>query len=70
MKEISPNELNSPEKPGDGWYIIEAAGQHPHGVRLHWKGGDVRGQPGGARQSFSACVMWRWKVFYANLDKM
>lgn len=31
MKEISPNELNSPEKPGDGWYIIESAGQHPHG---------------------------------------
>lgn len=42
MKEISPNELNNPEKPGDGWYIIEAAGQHPHGVRLHWLGGDVR----------------------------
>ena len=31
MKEIATNELNSPEKPGDGWYIIEAAGRHPHG---------------------------------------
>ena len=31
MKEITQNELNSPEAPGDGWYIIEASGQHPHG---------------------------------------
>lgn len=31
MKEITRKDLNNPETPGDGWYIIEAAGQHPHG---------------------------------------
>lgn len=29
MKEISENELEGQEMPGDGWFIIEAAGQHP-----------------------------------------
>ena len=29
MKEISENELQGQEMPGDGWFIIEAAGQHP-----------------------------------------
>lgn len=28
MKEISENELEGQEMPGDGWFIIEAAGQH------------------------------------------
>ena len=28
MKEISENELQGQEMPGDGWFIIEAAGQH------------------------------------------
>ena len=29
MKEISENELEGQKMPGDGWFIIEAAGQHP-----------------------------------------
>lgn len=29
MKEILENELEGQEMPGDGWFIIEAAGQHP-----------------------------------------
>lgn len=29
-KRITRNELANPEQPGDGWYIIEAAGQHPY----------------------------------------
>lgn len=29
MKEISENELEGQEMPGDGWFIIEAAGQPP-----------------------------------------
>lgn len=29
MKQITENELQSREHPGNGWFIIEAAGQHP-----------------------------------------
>lgn len=29
-KTITRNELVNPDEPGDGWYIIEAAGQHPY----------------------------------------
>lgn len=28
MKEIAKSEIENPEAPGDGWFIIEAAGQH------------------------------------------
>lgn len=34
MKTIERNELNSPDAPGDGWYIIEAGGEHPTEKRL------------------------------------
>lgn len=30
MKTISENDLQPQENPGDGWFIIEAAGDHPH----------------------------------------
>lgn len=30
MKTITREELASQETPGDGWYVIEAAGDHPH----------------------------------------
>ncbi len=29
MRTITLNDLHDPENPGDGWYIIEAAGDHP-----------------------------------------
>ena len=33
-QEITPADLQSPDTPGDGWYIIEAAGEYPTVVKL------------------------------------
>lgn len=33
-KQITAADLQSPERPGDGWYIIEAAGEYPKTVEI------------------------------------